>query len=124
MNKILIAEDEAAIANLIKTALDGPDYQCAWAADGITASDMLERDSYDLVLLDIMLPGADGYEVLEYCQALEVPVIFLTAKGTVEDRVRGLRGPGAVPAAGHRDRHRRPDGAPERRARGADGQGV
>ena len=91
MNKILIAEDEAAIANLIKTALDGPDYQCAWAADGITASDMLERDSYDLVLLDIMLPGADGYEVLEYCQALEVPVIFLTAKGTVEDRVRGLR---------------------------------
>ena len=91
MNKILIAEDEPAIANLVKTALDGPDYRCAWAADGITAADMLEREPFDLVLLDIMLPGADGYEVLEYCRALEVPVIFLTAKGTVEDRVRGLR---------------------------------
>ena len=91
MNKILIAEDEPAIANLIKAALDGPDYSCAWAADGITAADMLEQKPFDLVLLDIMLPGADGYEVLEYCRTLEVPVIFLTAKGTVEDRVRGLR---------------------------------
>ena len=91
MNKILIAEDEPAIANLIKTALDGPDYRCTWAADGIAAADLLEQKPFDLVLLDIMLPGADGYEVLEYCRTLEVPVIFLTAKGTVEDRVRGLR---------------------------------
>ena len=91
MNKILIAEDEPAIANLIKTALDGPDYCCTWAADGIAAADILEQTPFDLVLLDIMLPGADGYEVLEYCRTLEVPVIFLTAKGTVEDRVRGLR---------------------------------
>lgn len=91
MNRILIAEDEPAIANLIKTALDGPDYSCTWAADGIAAADLLEQKPFDLVLLDIMLPGADGYEVLEYCRTLEVPVIFLTAKGTVEDRVRGLR---------------------------------
>ena len=91
MNKILIAEDEPAIANLIKTALDGPDYRCTWAADGISASDLLEREPFDLVLLDIMLPGADGYEVLDYCRSLEAPVIFLTAKGTVEDRVKGLR---------------------------------
>ena len=91
MNKILIAEDEPAIANLIRAALDGPDYRCAWAADGLSACDRLEREPFDLVLLDIMLPGADGYEVLDYCRALEVPVIFLTAKGTVEDRVKGLR---------------------------------
>ena len=91
MNKILIAEDEPPIANLVKTALDGPDYRCTWAADGISAADLLERESFDLVLLDIMLPGADGYEVLEYCRTLDIPVIFLTAKGTVEDRVRGLR---------------------------------
>ena len=91
MNKILIAEDEPAIANLIRIALDGPDYRCAWAADGLTACDLLEKESFDLVLLDIMLPGADGYEVLDYCRTLEVPVIFLTAKGTVEDRVKGLR---------------------------------
>ena len=91
MNKILIVEDEPAIANLVKTALDGPDYRCAWAADGIAAADLVEREPFDLVLLDIMLPGADGYEVLEYCRLLDVPVIFLTAKGTVEDRVKGLR---------------------------------
>ena len=91
MNKILIAEDEPAIANLIKTTLDGPDYSCTWAANGIAAADILEQKPFDLVLLDIMLPGADGYEVLEYCRTLEIPVIFLTAKGTVEDRVRGLR---------------------------------
>ena len=91
MNKILIAEDEPAIANLIRAALDGPDYRCAWAADGLSACDRLEREPFDLVLLDIMLPGADGYEVLNYCRTLEVPVIFLTAKGTLEDRVRGLR---------------------------------
>ena len=91
MNKILIAEDEPAIANLIRAALDGPDYRCAWAADGLAACDRLEREPFDLVLLDIMLPGADGYEVLNYCRTLEVPVIFLTAKGTLEDRVRGLR---------------------------------
>ena len=91
MNKILIAEDEPPIANLIRAALDGPDYRCAWAADGLSACDLLEREPFDLVLLDIMLPGADGYEVLNYCRALEVPVIFLTAKGTLEDRVRGLR---------------------------------
>ncbi|MCI8698707.1 MAG: response regulator transcription factor [Oscillospiraceae bacterium] len=91
MNKILIAEDESAIANLIRTALDGPDYRCGVAADGLAACDLLEEEPFDLVLLDIMLPGADGYEVLDYCRALEVPVIFLTAKGTVEDRVKGLR---------------------------------
>ena len=91
MNKILIAEDDPAIANLIRTALDGPDYRCAWAADGLSAADLLEREPFDLALLDIMLPGADGYEVLDFCRTLEVPVIFLTAKGTVEDRVKGLR---------------------------------
>lgn len=91
MNKILIAEDEAPIANLIKTALEGAEYRCAWAADGAAAADRLEAEPFDLVLLDIMLPKIDGYEVLEYCKSLEVPVIFLTAKGTVEDRVRGLR---------------------------------
>ena len=91
MNQILIAEDEPSIANLIKTTLDGPDYCCTWVANGMAAADILEQKPFDLVLLDIMLPKADGYEVLEYCRALEVPVIFLTAKGTVEDRVRGLR---------------------------------
>ena len=85
MNKILIAEDEAPIANLIRSALEDAGYHCTWASDGTAAADLLDSTPFDLVLLDIMLPKADGYEVLEYCKGLEVPVIFLTAKGTVED---------------------------------------
>lgn len=91
MNKLLIAEDEAPIANLLRTALEGAGYRCAWAMDGLRAADLLEAEPFDLALLDIMLPGADGYELLDYCKALEVPVIFLTAKGALDDRVRGLR---------------------------------
>ena len=95
MNRILIAEDEAAIANLIRTVLTDAGYRCTWAPDGDQAADFLERESFDLALLDIMLPGVDGYALLDYCKALDVPVIFLTALGGVEDRVRGLRS-GAV----------------------------
>lgn len=91
MNRILIAEDEAPIANLLQTALTGAGYRCTWAADGARAADLLEAAPFDLALLDIMLPQADGYELLEYCRSLEVPVIFLTAKGSLEERVRGLR---------------------------------
>lgn len=91
MNRILIAEDEPAIAGLVRTVLTGAGYRCTWAPDGTQAADLLEKESFDLALLDIMLPGADGYELLDYCKALEVPVIFLTARGEVEDRVRGLR---------------------------------
>ena len=91
MLKILIAEDEAPIANLISTVLRDAGYQTLWAPDGKKAADFLEQEYFDLVLLDIMLPVVDGYEVLEYCKSLEVPVIFLTAKGALEDRVKGLR---------------------------------
>lgn len=63
------------------------------------AADLLEQEPFDLALLDIMLPGADGYELLDYCKALDVPVIFLTALGEVEDRVRGpAPGRGGLPA--------------------------
>ena len=85
MNKILIAEDEKPIANLLCTALEGAGYRCIWAPDGAAASDFLEAEPFDLVLLDIMLPKANGYEVLEYCKTLDVPVIFLTAKGQLEE---------------------------------------
>ena len=69
----------------------GAGYCCDWAADGATAADLIETQPFDLALLDIMLPKANGYEVLEYCKTLEVPVIFITAKGQLEDRVKGLR---------------------------------
>jgi two-component system alkaline phosphatase synthesis response regulator PhoP len=50
----------------------------------------LEQERFDLILLDIMLPGARGYELMDYIRPMEIPVIFLTAKGAVDKRVRGL----------------------------------
>lgn len=91
MYRILTAEDSPAILDLIRISLTDAGYQCVCAPDGITAADLLEREPFDLALLDIMLPGADGYELLDYCRALEVPVIFLTAKSDVKDKVKGLR---------------------------------
>lgn len=91
MLKILVAEDEEAIGNLIKKNLVKAGYQCMLAADGVIAADMMMNDTFDLVLLDIMLPGIDGYELLDYAKKLGFPVIFLTALGTTEHKVKGLK---------------------------------
>ncbi len=92
MLKILIVEDEKPINDLIEMNLTEAGYTCTCAYDGIQAADLLETgERFDLVLLDIMLPGANGYELLEYIKPLEIPVIFLTAKGSTEDKVKGLR---------------------------------
>lgn len=89
---ILIVEDDEAIANLLYMDLKDEGYQCSIASDGKIAADMLETNTnYDLILLDIMLPEIDGYELLEYIKPTEIPVIFLTAKGTVNDRIKGLK---------------------------------
>ncbi len=91
MLKILIVEDEKSIANLINISLTGAGYQCEIAYDGMSAADRIEVVTYDLILLDIMLPKVNGYELLEYIKPLGVPVIFITAKGSVSDRVKGLK---------------------------------
>lgn len=91
MIRILIAEDEEPIANLIRMNLRRAGYDCVWASDGEKAADLMEAERFDLVLLDIMLPAIDGYELLEYARALELPVIFLTALGTTENKVKGLK---------------------------------
>ncbi len=90
MIKILIVEDEAPISNLISMSLEKAGYQCECVFDGMEAADRLEEEHYDLVLLDIMLPKVDGYELMEYIQPMGIPVIFLTAKSNVEDTVKGL----------------------------------
>ncbi len=90
MIKILIVEDEKAISDLICMNLTDAGYQCTCAMDGMTACDLLVEHTYDLVLLDIMLPEVDGYELLEYIRPLEIPVIFITAKAALKDRVKGL----------------------------------
>lgn len=91
MLKILIAEDEEPIANLVKVNLTKAGYTCVWAADGVQAADCMMNESFDLILLDIMLPGIDGYELLDYAKKLDMPVIFLTALGSTEHKVKGLR---------------------------------
>ncbi len=91
MIKILIAEDEKPISDLIKMSLLPEGYHCTCAYDGKTAADLLEQENFDLALLDIMLPGIDGYELLEYSKLCQIPVIFITAKTAVADRVKGLR---------------------------------
>lgn len=89
--KVLIVEDDEAIANLIKINLSTEGYQCTCALDGKAGADYIEKESFDIVLLDIMLPEIDGYELLEYIKPMGTPVIFLTAKGALDDRIKGLR---------------------------------
>lgn len=91
MLKILIVEDEEPIANLIRMNLGKAGYQCEIAFDGEEAADKIESNSYDLILLDVMLPKLNGYEVLEYANAVGIPVIFLTAMGETQQKVKGLR---------------------------------
>ncbi|MDE6701131.1 MAG: response regulator, partial [Acetatifactor sp.] len=91
MIKILIVDDEKPICDLIDINLTAAGYHCKAVQDGLQAIELIEKEDFDLVLLDIMLPGADGYDIMEYIRPLKVPVIFITAKHEVKDRVKGLR---------------------------------
>lgn len=91
MIKILVVEDEQAIRDLLYLHLTGAGYDCERAQDGAEAADLLDTHSFDLVLLDIMLPEIDGYELMDYIKPLGIPVIFVTAKHEVKDRIKGLR---------------------------------
>lgn len=91
MIKILIAEDEEAIANLVSMNLKRYGYECQIALDGNQAAELLQEQSFQLCLFDIMLPEIDGYELFAYADSFDIPVIFLTAKGETMDKVKGLR---------------------------------
>ncbi|MGE5396064.1 MAG: response regulator transcription factor, partial [Chitinophagales bacterium] len=84
-------EDEQAIANLIYTNLREEGYRCQCAFDGKTGADLIEQNEFDLILLDILLPEIDGYELMDYIRPTGIPVIFITAKGTLQDRIKGLK---------------------------------
>lgn len=88
---ILIVEDEQAISALIRINLTRVGYVCTCAMDGEEAANLIEQQPFDLVLLDIMLPKVNGYELMEYIEPMHIPVIFITAKGSVKDRVLGLQ---------------------------------
>lgn len=91
MIKILIVDDEKPIRDLIDLNLSAAGYDCVTAQDGLTAIDAVEKNTFDLILLDIMLPGADGYDVMDYIRPYKIPVIFISAKHEVRDRVKGLK---------------------------------
>lgn len=91
MVSILVVEDEQAIANLIYTNLREEGYRCQCAFDGKTGADLIEQNEFDLILLDILLPEIDGYELMDYIRPTGIPVIFITAKGTLQDRIKGLK---------------------------------
>ena len=91
MIQILVVEDERPISNLIAVNLRKAGYSCRCVYDGMAAADALDKARYDLILLDVMLPKVDGYELMNYITPLEIPVIFLTAQASVTDRVKGLK---------------------------------
>ena len=91
MIKILIVEDEKPISDLLRLSLTNAGYRCTCVYDGISAADIIERELFDLILLDIMLPGIDGYELMEYIQTTKTPAIFITAKAALNDKIKGLR---------------------------------
>ena len=91
MAEILIVEDDENIARMIEATLSMVGYRCDGCADGSEAVRRILEGSYDLILLDVMLPGMDGFEILTKIKNKGTPVIFLTALQDVGDKVKGLR---------------------------------
>ena len=92
-NKILIIEDDVSIAEPIVNGLNNAGYSVVFASDGITGYEMALRNNFDALILDIMLPGLDGFEIIQKLRKenIETPILVLSAKNTVNDRVRGLQ---------------------------------
>jgi DNA-binding response OmpR family regulator len=90
MGHILVVEDEETIRDLIIMNLTMVGHTGIPAADGIEAINAIASNTFDLCLLDVMLPGVDGFTLLEHFQKATIPVIFLTAKSSLTDRVKGL----------------------------------
>lgn len=92
-NRILIVEDDHSIADAVTLNLRYVGYDCMIFYDGAEAAQYLKEDhSFDLALLDIMLPGLDGFQLLSRMECYNIPVIYMTAKTDSESEVRGLRG--------------------------------
>ena len=91
MPNILIVEDDQTISKLIAASLSISGYESVPCFDGNEAVHMVRNEEFDLILLDIMLPGLDGFQVMEKIRETGTPVIFLTAMGDVSDRVKGLK---------------------------------
>ena len=91
MYRILVVEDDPSINDLLQMNLTVSGYECDTASDGMQALTAIKQQKYDLALLDIMLPEVDGFELMPFMRKYHIPVIYLSAKSDVSDRVRGLR---------------------------------
>jgi two-component system alkaline phosphatase synthesis response regulator PhoP len=92
----LVVEDEPALAEVLVDNLEQEGYQVGHASDGLSAMETWRRDEPDLIILDVMLPYLDGFELCRTLrrEGLETPVLFLSARGRAEDRVEGLKAGG------------------------------
>lgn len=92
-HQIFYVEDDVNLAFVTKDNLEMAGYVVNWFADGQTAVDRFKEETYDLCLLDVMLPKIDGFEIAERLRAVnqEVPILFLTAKSMKEDRIKGFK---------------------------------
>ena len=90
--KILLVEDEARLATAVRRVLDEEGYATDWAADGADGLSRAENNEYDVLVLDVMLPFYDGYEIARRLRSdgSTVPILMLTARDGIQDRVRGL----------------------------------
>ncbi|HJH62632.1 MAG TPA: response regulator transcription factor [Firmicutes bacterium] len=89
--KVLVVEDDKNIADLLRIYLEKEQMECQLAGDGLAGLEVFHQFQPDLVLLDIMLPGMDGWAVCKKIrESSKVPIIMLTAKGELEDKVSGL----------------------------------
>ena len=89
--RILIAEDDEPIAELVSMNFSVAGCACDMAADGFRAAELARTVPYDLAILDVMLPGLDGFELFDVMRARDIPVIYLSAKCDTPSKVRGLR---------------------------------
>lgn len=92
MLKIGIAEDDQKIAELLKSALEENDYQVLTAANGIDALDLFLGEGFNLLIIDVMMPGLNGIQLCKHLRenAVQTPMLMLTAMGTIDDKVTGL----------------------------------
>ncbi|GAA0061863.1 response regulator transcription factor [Clostridium sp. CTA-1] len=91
MKKVLVVEDQIAIRELIAINLEMAGYEVTEASDGEMAVNYIENTYFDIILLDIMLPKLDGFSIISKIKGKGIPVIFVTAKDDVLDRVKGLK---------------------------------
>ncbi|MEA1012705.1 response regulator transcription factor [Bacillus cereus] len=89
--KILIVEDEPTISDLINLNLKMVNYETIQVYNGRNALELIETEQFDLILLDVMLPEMDGFSIIDKIKHKDIPVIFLSAKSSITDKVKGLK---------------------------------